>query len=132
MTSITVTDYTPQDLLDAARGLLDHPDARVNGVWPRAASHLARQALEQTIEDFWRARVPALADTPMRVQLTSLPTFLKSAETAARAAYTWACLSNACHHHAYELAPSTAELSTWMDHVKQVRNVIIETLKKNG
>jgi hypothetical protein len=125
---IPVADYTPEDLLDAARELLARPGARASGAWPRATAHLARQALEQTLEDFWRARLPALASAPKRIQLTALPTFLRDSEAAARAAYTWASLSNACHHHPYELAPSTSELTAWMISVEELRDAVRQSL----
>ena len=37
---------TAEELLAAARRLVDRPDAAMAGVWPRAAALLARQALE--------------------------------------------------------------------------------------
>lgn len=127
---IPVADYTPEDLLDAARTLLARPDARTSGVWPRAAAHLLRQALEETLDEFWKARLPVLASTSMRVQLTSLPTFLVNSDAAANAAYTWACLSNACHHHPYELAPSDTELRAWIEEIDRVREEMVRALSK--
>ena len=126
---IAVTDYTPEDLLDAARRLLARGGADSSGAWPRAAAHLTRQALELSLRDFWRARLPALAEASMRVQLTSLPTFLKDSEIAARAAYTWACLSNACHHHPYEIAPAETELAGWITGVDALRKSVAESLR---
>jgi len=127
---IPVADYTPEDLLDAARTLLARPDARTSGVWPRAAAHLLRQALEESLDEFWKARLPVLASTSMRVQLTSLPTFLANSDAAANAAYTWACLSNACHHHPYELAPSDTELRAWIEEIERVREEIVRALSR--
>jgi hypothetical protein len=46
---IAVTGYSPKDLLRAARDLLPRSDLRSKGVWPRAAAHLCRQALEETL-----------------------------------------------------------------------------------
>ena len=37
---------TPHELLAAARGLMQRPDAPAAGIWPRAAALLARQAIE--------------------------------------------------------------------------------------
>jgi len=31
----------------------------------------------------------------------------------------WGSLSRACHHHPYELAPTTGELATWIVIVEQ-------------
>jgi hypothetical protein len=38
---------TPEELLTAARQLIQRPDAATAGVWPRAAALLARQARAQ-------------------------------------------------------------------------------------
>jgi hypothetical protein len=45
-----------------------------------------------------------------------LPTYLESG-LAREVSYAWAALSNACHFHPYDLAPTTAELSGWIDQV---------------
>jgi hypothetical protein len=50
----------------------------------------------------------------MRVQLIFLRTYLGDAELAGRAGHAWSALSRACHHHAYELAPTAAELEGWL------------------
>ena len=55
----------------------------------------------------------------MRSQLACLPTYLDGA-TAHQIAYVWAALSEACHYHAYELAPTAAELTGWIDAVDQL------------
>jgi hypothetical protein len=34
---------------------------------------------------------------------------------ATRAAYLSAALSRACHYHSYELAPTAAELTSWLN-----------------
>jgi len=118
---------TPDDLLAAARALMVRPDAGTVGVWPRTSAFLARQALERAIAARWKAlpETAALADCPLRSQLICLPFYLEP-DTAAQAAHTWAALSNACHYHRYELAPTAAELTSWIDDVtelvKQLRN----------
>jgi hypothetical protein len=118
---------TPDDLLAAARELMVRPDAGTVGVWPRTSAFLARQALERAISARWEAlpETAALADCPMRSQLICLPFYIER-DTAAQAAHTWAALSNACHYHRYELAPTAAELTGWIDDaagiVTQLRN----------
>ena len=42
---------TPHELLDAARDLMQRPDAPFDGIWPRAAALLARQALEAAMAE---------------------------------------------------------------------------------
>lgn len=106
---------TPPELLAAARTLIARPDAATAGVWPRTAALLARQALEQAVDARW-ADIPGTIDmqqATMRSQLIALPTYLDPA-LAHQIAYTWCALSNACHFHAYELAPTSAELTNWI------------------
>jgi len=112
---------TPDDLLDAARELMVRPDAGTVGVWPRTSAFLARQALERAIAARWEAlpETAALADCPMRSQLTCLPFYLEP-DVATKAAHTWAALSNACHYHRYELAPTAVELTSWIDDVADI------------
>lgn len=112
---------TPHELLAAAMRLTQRPDAATAGIWPRAAALLARQALEQAMAAMWAAKPQAagLAGSGMRSQLLCLTAYLDS-ETAARAAYLTGALSHACHYHPYELAPTAAELTGWLDQAAQV------------
>ena len=50
-------DVTAEPLREA-RALLDRPPSNHPGLWERAAILLARQALEEALDDFWRARAP--------------------------------------------------------------------------
>lgn len=111
---------TPADLLAAARADLADKSARVNGGWwPRMVALLTRQALEEALSEFWAAspRTAGLGDCRRKSQLTCLPFYL-DARTARETAYTWAALSSACHYHAYELAPTAAELARWINAVE--------------
>jgi hypothetical protein len=107
---------TAEELLAAARRLVERPDAATAGVWPRAAALLARQALELALAGLWAARpqTAGVNGCPMRSQLLCLTAYL-DAETATRAAYLYAALSRACHYHSYELAPTAAELTRWLN-----------------
>lgn len=109
---------TPGELLAEAKELIARPDAATAGVWPRTSALLARQALEQVVRTHWTASPVTLGmpQVPMRSQLICLPCYL-DAGLARQVAYTWAALSNACHYHPYELAPTSAELSGWIDDV---------------
>ncbi|MGB3772129.1 MAG: hypothetical protein WBF79_05930 [Rhodococcus sp. (in: high G+C Gram-positive bacteria)] len=75
----------------------------------RLAAFLARQALEQLVTE----RCATLnADAPsasMRSKLVILRS-LDTTERADAATLAWNRLSNACHHHAYELAPTVSEV----------------------
>lgn len=90
-------------------------DARSRGVWPRAAAHLCRQALEQCLREYWSKRAPKLAGVSMKAQLACLPEYFADAELAGRVRVVWGRLSDACHHHVYELAPTAAELRRWIE-----------------
>jgi hypothetical protein len=121
---------TAEELLAAARRLVERPDAATVGVWPRAAALLARQALELALAGLWAAR-PAgagLDHSSMRSQLLCLTAYLDG-DAATRAAYLYAALSRACHYHPYELAPTATELTRWLnetaDLVKLLRGLLL-------
>jgi hypothetical protein len=111
---------TPEATLAAAQRLLDRKDAKTVGVWPRAAALLARQALEQGIEAYWRRRGVALDRLSTRPQLICLSRYLGNKDLAGRAAHAWSSLTRACHHHPYELSPSHAELRNWLASVADI------------
>ena len=54
----------------------------------------------------------------MRPQLLLLPSYAGTG-IAERARDAWTGLSRAAHHHAYELAPTAAELRSWHSTVSQ-------------
>jgi hypothetical protein len=112
---------TPAETLDAARDLIDRPDASTAGVWPRTAAFLARQAIERALAALWESRpdTAGLASCSMRSQLLCLPSYMDPV-AAAQVAFTWAVLSGACHYHPYELAPTAAELTGWIDDVDRI------------
>jgi len=103
---------SPRDLLEAAHELVDRPGSSLVGLWPRAAALLARQALEGALDALWAARAPGIEAPSARAQLACLPAYLPNRVLAAEVAYTWVVLSAACHHHAYELAPTEGELQS--------------------
>lgn len=113
-----VTDSTPPspaELVDAARDLMHRPGAGIAGLWPRAAALLARRALEEALDELWARRAPGLQHATARAQLTCLPDYLGDRGLAGEVAFTWSVLSDACHHHAYELAPTATELERRLD-----------------
>ena len=108
-------------MLTVARDLVQRPDPRTAGIWPRASALLARQALELALDDLWRRRAPGLEHCSMKAQLLCLPAFLPDdVDLATRVAYAWTGLSRATHHHAYELPPAATEVTTWIDTVERV------------
>ena len=118
-----VIGYTPEDLIDTASDLLSRTDAKSKGIWPRAAAHLCRQALEAGLATFWANRVPGLEQNSMRAQLACLSVYVDEEDLAGRVGYTWAALSAACHHHVYELAPGLTELSSWIATTRELLTV---------
>jgi hypothetical protein len=112
---------TPDELLAAAKGLMQRPDTLITGIWPRAAALLARQALEGAMAELWASKRQAaeMSRCTMRSQLLCLTAHLDPG-TASRAAYLFTALSRACHYHPYELAPTAAELTGWLDQAAQL------------
>ena len=112
---------TPHELLAAAKALMQRPDAPIAGIWPRAAALLARQAIEVAMAELWASRRQAadLSGSSMRSQVLCLTAYLDRG-TASRVAYLLGALSEACHYHPYELAPTAAELVSWLDETAQL------------
>ena len=112
---------TPDELLAAAKDLMQRPDTLITGISPRAAALLARQALEAAIADLWVSQPQAaeMSSRSMRSQLLCLTAYLDP-RPASRASYVFAALSHACHYHPYELAPTAAELTGWLDQAAQI------------
>ena len=104
---------TPADVLKVAQDLLRKPEARTAGLWPRAAALLARQALEMSLDQFWKSQRLGLDLCTTRAQLICLRQYWPDKEEAGRIHLAWVALSRACHHHPYELAPTAGELEGW-------------------
>ena len=78
------------------------------GLSSRLAAFLARQALEEIIDE--RCALSVLGAVGELSEQAVVLRALDSAEAADRAAVAWNRLSNACHLHAFEMQPSTAEI----------------------
>ena len=87
------------------------------GIWPRSAAVLARQALEQGLDDFWGARAPRVREVSRHAQLLCLGAYLQDDKVVSGVRSAWHGLSRACHHHVYELSPTATELERWLDAV---------------
>lgn len=84
--------------------------AVAGGWWPRACACLIRLGLEAGIDAYWRRVSPPVAQYGSgRTKLLMLRRRLPR-DLARKAAYTWAALSQATHHHCYETSPSATEL----------------------
>lgn len=115
---------TPAELLAAANDLLETPREATSGAapsWaPRAATILARQALEQAMTEVLRARAPGSHVAPFTVRLLLLAEVLGDRDLAAAASYTWSALSAASHQQGYELPPTHHELRRWLSVVSEL------------
>ena len=100
---------TPLQLIDLADSVLDRTVPVPGGRAARSASVIARQALEQLVEDQCASLLPDNARPSMRSRLIVLRE-LGPGGVGATAESAWSQLSDACHHSAYELAPSAAHV----------------------
>lgn len=111
------------EILAAARLLIERPVPEMAGLWPRACAFLTRQALELAVCSFLDARVPGTSASSFRAQLLCLPELARG-DVGHDAAYLWFALSRACHHHPYELAPTYAELEEWLAGAERVASTL--------
>ena len=114
----------PRGLLETAGRLLGRAEPATAGLWPRASALLGLQALETTLLRLWQRRALDLRGCTMRTQLICLRSYLEDAALAARAGHAWSALSRACHHHPYELAPTAAELESWLSAVGELADTV--------
>jgi hypothetical protein len=109
------------DLVHEARRLLDEAPSGTVSAWPRAAAVLARMQLEQAIRTFWEDRVPAMVYVrSMRAQLSCLVGYVDDPRLVADIAFTWQALTQATHHHPYELDPTREELASLVSTTERV------------
>jgi hypothetical protein len=109
-----------QNLASWARAVLGHPQLRVEGAWPRAVALLGRQSLEASLDGFWQRTLPAMSGASRATQLACLDQYLRDHELTRGVRVAWSALSRACHHHAYELAPTAPELDHWLTSVEHL------------
>ena len=107
-------------LLNAERLLAGNTG--VSGNSARLAAFLARQALEDLVDERCNALGVHAPDASMRSKLVILRA-LDAVERADAAALAWNRLSSVCHHHAYELPPAQSE-------VRRLANVVEQLLAK--
>jgi hypothetical protein len=108
------------DLLPHARAIADGSTPVPAGQRAYLAAALARQTLEETIERLCADRFGPLGHpVTTRSRLIVLSTVLDP-EMMRALEIAWAGLSAACHHHAYELTPTTAEINHLIDIVARL------------
>jgi hypothetical protein len=98
------------DLLRAALRLLDEPIEAAEGTWPHAAAVLTRQAIEATVSLWWKQVEPEMNAANWTEKWLALPSYLGRSPVVGHAHYAWSVLSDACHHRAYEIGLTEAEL----------------------
>lgn len=109
-----------QEILGLAEVIADDPPRGLGGVWPRVSAILARQALEAALGELWsRSGVGGLAQISMKAQLICLGTYVDDS-VAEDAAYLWSALSQACHHHPYDLSPTAGEMKALLVQSKEL------------
>ncbi len=108
-----MTPSTPEDALLHACRLIEGEHTTDPGSWPRTAARLIRLALERAVTAYWAEKRPDVPDRgAWRSRLLLLESYF--GRSAARSIYAlWCRLSDACHPHAYELAPTATELASW-------------------
>ena len=103
-------DLSVQAALGYAKDILDGAVPMPRGRSTRAAAVLARQALEDAARELCRSAGFDLDKATMRSRLIALRVLVDQS-VADTAEVAWAGLSRACHQHAYELTPTTTEVS---------------------
>ncbi|TDK99186.1 hypothetical protein EI067_06935 [Mycobacterium paragordonae] len=104
--------------------LLSYADEILDGhiaLGPRAArtaALLARMALEDWLNEQCVAWCPAGQKSPTMTSKLIVLGRNKGADVGERARRVWHALSQAVHHHAYELQPSSAEVRQLVGQVK--------------
>lgn len=100
-----------EELLEVSRQLASSSDRRLGATRLVAAALLIRQALEMSLDHFWKLAVPGMESVSARAQLVSLPYYLNG-ELAADVVYTWYRLSVLCHRDAYDMTPAPEEVAS--------------------
>lgn len=104
--------------------LLDYADEVLDGTvdlgarGPRTAAVLGRLAFEDWLNEasIW---LPVGQDRPTTNSKLAVLSALRGVEVE-DAKRVWHALSRACHHHAYELQPSTTEVKRLVAAVRQL------------
>ena len=111
--------------LREARALLDRPPSPQPDLWERASILLARQALEDALDEFWCARSPDLRQASMRAQLLCLGALMHNEHDAADVDQLWGALSEACHFNAVQPTPGAAQVHAWLNQTEQLCALLI-------
>lgn len=122
---------SPVEILNLSRAVLNGTHAIPTAHVSRAAALLARQALEDSINDLCDSAGASMRTARTRSRLVSLR-ILVGNEVADLAAVAWGSLSNVCHHHAYELTPTAGEIQHLIDLVDRLTALAPTTTHSAG
>lgn len=115
---------TAASLIEQASAVLDESTPHGN----RAACWIARAALENVVDDLLLAKNCSAHEATMRSKLTVLQVACREeGDVPLRAEYAWSRLSQACHHHAFELSPTASEVHTLIRLVGELANCRVRT-----
>ena len=93
----------------------------------RAACWVARSALEDELRSLLRVKGADVEGANMRSVLVALRVVAgDDPGVTLRAEYAWARLSDASHHHAYELAPTLGEARALVDLVEWIAELAVQ------
>ena len=109
-----------EDILASARAVLAGTASVPPAQATRTAALLGRVALERVVTDDC-SRIGLGSRPTMRAKLICVRV-LVDAERGQLAAVAWAGLSNACHYHAYELAPTANEVAHLLDLIDRLQD----------
>lgn len=98
-------------LLNQSSAVLTQANPHSNAV----ACWIARAALESVVDDLLTARGRSAPQASMRSKLSVLQVAFEDTDLPARAEYAWSRLSQACHHHAFQLTPVSTEVRHLID-----------------
>ena len=96
-------------LLREAERILDGATGPGSGNSARLAAFVARQAVEALVDERLKTVGAECPGASMRSRLAIL-TSLDDGDRTAQIGFVWNQLSACCHHHAYELAPTSGEV----------------------
>ncbi len=116
------------DLLRVAIGWLDEPEPDTAAVWPRGSAVLIRQAIEATLDAYWKHTVAEMRYATKRIQWLALPAYLGRDPAIPAAEYAWSALSEACHQRAYDVGLTEAELRAHARAADELRKLVAAAL----
>lgn len=126
-----MTPPPSEALLRLSHALLTSP-AMDDPVSVRAAALLGRQAVEQAVVHRLAYLAPGSENVASnRAKLLCLQAADRQA--GVEASQLWSALTRACHHHPYELNPTTAEVLELIEHAARVcRTLVASPLPLSG